>query len=155
LPDLRLCTLTYVVDSDRVLLIHRRRDPHRGLWVAPGGKLEPGESPHEGAVREILEETGLRIELPQLRGVITEVSARPDYQWLLFLFRADRREASGEARASDEGELAWCPFDRMPDLPMPQSDETWWRHCVSLDGRLFVAKFNYDADLRVTNWTRY
>jgi len=143
------------VDSDRVLLIHRRRDPHRGLWVAPGGKLEPGESPHEGAVREILEETGLRIELPQLRGVITEVSARPDYQWLLFLFRADRREASGEARASDEGELAWCPFDRMPDLPMPQSDETWWRHCVSLDGRLFVAKFNYDADLRVTNWTRY
>ena len=155
MPDLRLCTLTYVVDSDRVLLIHRRRDPHRGLWVAPGGKLEPGESPHEGAVREILEETGLRIELPQLRGVITEVSARPDYQWLLFLFRADRREASGEARASDEGELAWCPFDRMPDLPMPQSDETWWRHCVSLDGRLFVAKFNYDADLRVTNWTRY
>jgi len=155
LPDLRLCTLTYVVSGDCVLLIHRRREPHRGLWVAPGGKLEPGESPHEGAVREILEETGLRIQLPELRGVITEVSARPDYQWLLFLFRADRREASGEVCASDEGELAWCPFDRMPDLPMPQSDETWWRHCVSLDGGLFVAKFNYDADLRVTSWARY
>jgi len=155
LPDLRLCTLTYVVSGDRVLLIQRRREPHRGLWVAPGGKLEPGESPHEGAVREILEETGLRIELPQLRGIVTEVSARPDYQWLLFLFRADRREASGEVRASDEGELVWCPFDRMPSLPMPESDETWWRHCVSLDGGLFVAKFNYDADLRVTSWQRY
>ena len=155
MPDLRLCTLTYVVNGDCVLLIHRRREPHRGLWVAPGGKLEPGESPHEGAVREILEETGLRIELPQLRGVITEISARPDYQWLLFLFRADRREASGEARASDEGELVWCPFDRMPSLPMPESDAAWWWHCVSLDGGLFVAKFNYDADLRVTNWTRY
>ena len=155
MPDLRLCTLTYVVNGDCVLLIHRRREPHRGLWVAPGGKLEPGESPHEGAVREILEETGLRIELPQLRGVVTEVSSRSDYQWLLFLFRADRREASGEARASDEGELVWCPFDRMPSLPMPESDAAWWRHCVSLDGGLFVAKFNYDADLRVTNWTRY
>ena len=155
MPDLRLCTLTYVVNGDCVLLIHRRREPHRGLWVAPGGKLEPGESPHEGAVREILEETGLRIELPELRGVITEISARPDYQWLLFLFRADRREASGEVRASDEGELVWCPFDRMPSLPMPESDAAWWRHCVSLDGGLFVAKFNYDADLRVTNWTRY
>jgi len=147
--------LTYVVSGDRVLLIHRRREPHRGLWVAPGGKLEPGESPHEGAVREIYEETGLRIELPQLRGVVTEVSSRPDYQWLLFLFGADRREASGEVCASDEGELVWCPFDRMPSLPMPESDATWWRHCVSLDGGLFVAKFNYDADLRVTNWTRY
>jgi ADP-ribose pyrophosphatase YjhB (NUDIX family) len=143
------------VSGDRVLLIHRRREPHRGLWVAPGGKLEPGESPHEGAVREILEETGLRIQLPELRGVITEVSARPDYQWLLFLFRADRREASGEVCASDEGELVWWPFDRMPSLPMPESDAAWWRHCVSLDGGLFVAKFNYDADLRVTSWARY
>jgi len=153
LPDLRLCTLTYVVSGDRVLLIHRRREPHRGLWVAPGGKLELGESPHEGAVREILEETGLRIELPELRGIITEISARPDYQWLLFLFRADR--FTGEVRASDEGELVWCPFDQMPNLPMPQSDETWWRHCVSLDNGLFVAKFNYDASLRVTSWQRY
>ncbi len=151
--DFRLATLTYAVSGDRVLLIHRRRDPHQGLWVAPGGKLEPGESPHEGAVREIYEETGLRIELPQLRGVITEVSARPDYQWLLFLFRSD--QFTGETLASDEGELAWCPFDRMPDLPMPQSDETWWRHCISPDAGLFVAKFNYDADLRVTSWARY
>ena len=153
LPDLRLGTLTYVVSGDRVLLIHRAKEPHRGLWVAPGGKLEPGESPHEGAVREIREETGLRIESPQLRGVVTEVSARPDYQWLLFLFRADR--FSGDVCASDEGELVWCPFDRMPSLPMPESDAAWWPHCVSFDSGLFVAKFNYDADLRVTSWTRY
>lgn len=153
MTDLRLCTLTYVVDDDRVLLIHRARQPHRGLWVAPGGKLEPGESPHEGAVREIREETGLEIELPRLRGVVTEVSARPDYQWLLFLFRAG--QFSGSLRASDEGELVWCPLDRMPDLPMPESDALWWSHILAPDGGLFVAKFNYDADLRVTRWTRY
>jgi ADP-ribose pyrophosphatase YjhB (NUDIX family) len=153
LPDLRLGTLTYVVSGDRVLLIHRAREPHRGLWVAPGGKLEPGESPHEGAAREIREETGLLIESPQLRGVVTEVSARLDYQWLLFLFRADR--FTGDLCASGEGELAWRSFDQMPGLPMPESDAAWWPHIVSPGGGLFVAKFNYDAQLRVTSWTRY
>jgi ADP-ribose pyrophosphatase YjhB (NUDIX family) len=153
LPGLRLGTLTYVVSGERVLLIHRAREPHRGLWVAPGGKLEPGESPHEGAVREIREETGLQIESPQLRGVITEVSTRPDYQWLLFLFRAER--FTGDVRASDEGELVWHPLDQMSSLPMPDSDAAWWSHVVSPDGGVFVAKFNYDAALRVTSWMRY
>jgi 8-oxo-dGTP diphosphatase len=153
LSNLRLATMTYVVTGHRVLLIHRVKDPHRGLWVAPGGKLEPGESPHEGAAREILEETGLRIESPELRGVVTEVSPRPDYQWLVFLFRADRFK--GELCAGDEGELAWRSFDEMPNLPMPQSDTLWWRQVVSPEGGQFVAKFNYDAELHVTGWVRY
>ncbi len=153
MADLRLGTLTYVMQGDRVLLIQRAKEPHRGLWAAPGGKLEPGESPHEGAAREIYEETGLRIESPQLRGVVTEISARPDYQWLLFLFRTER--FSGDLCAGDEGRLIWCPLEEMPILPMPESDATWWRHIVSLDPGLFVAKFHYDADLRVTRWIRY
>jgi 8-oxo-dGTP pyrophosphatase MutT (NUDIX family) len=43
-----------------------RQGPRRGLWVAPGGKREPGGSLHEGAARETLEESGLLIETPEL-----------------------------------------------------------------------------------------
>jgi 8-oxo-dGTP pyrophosphatase MutT (NUDIX family) len=43
-----------------VLVVHR---PHRGDWTLPKGKLEPGETPEEAAVREVEEETGLRCEL--------------------------------------------------------------------------------------------
>jgi 8-oxo-dGTP pyrophosphatase MutT (NUDIX family) len=55
-----------VDDQCRVLLIHDRLDLDvtDSHWIAPGGGLEPGETPAEAAVREVYEETGLRVELP-------------------------------------------------------------------------------------------
>ncbi len=56
----------FVVDDDqRVLLMHERRDigSDRSHWITPGGGVEPGESLAEAAVREVYEETGLRLPL--------------------------------------------------------------------------------------------
>lgn len=55
-----------VVDDGRVLLV--REDEQ---WYAPGGMLEPGESPEEGAIREVREETGLTVGVNGL-GAIAE-----------------------------------------------------------------------------------
>lgn len=49
--------------AGRVLLVERARDPQRGRWSVPGGRVEPGESLASAAAREALEETGLRIEV--------------------------------------------------------------------------------------------
>ena len=45
----------------RLLLIRRARDPGRGLWSLPGGRVEPGETLAEAVEREVLEETGLEV----------------------------------------------------------------------------------------------
>lgn len=55
-----------VVDDGRVLLVQRGREPLKGKWSLPGGMLELGESLHEGVVREVEEETGLRVEPTEL-----------------------------------------------------------------------------------------
>ena len=55
-----------VVSSSKVLLIKRK---DLGVWSLPGGKIEDGESTAEAAVRETLEETGIRIALEGLVGV--------------------------------------------------------------------------------------
>jgi 8-oxo-dGTP diphosphatase len=55
-----------VVDSGRVLLVRRGREPLKGKWSLPGGMLELGESLHAGVVREVEEETGLRVEPVEL-----------------------------------------------------------------------------------------
>lgn len=57
--------------NGRVLLVKRAEAPHRGLWSFPGGKVEPGESPAEAAVRETLEEVGLRVRLEGVLDVVT------------------------------------------------------------------------------------
>lgn len=58
-----------VNDQGQILLVQRGHQPQVGRWTVPGGRLEPGETPEQAAVREALEETGLhvRIEREALR----------------------------------------------------------------------------------------
>lgn len=65
--DLPRCAGAVVRDADgRVLLVRRANEPGRGLWSIPGGRVEPGESAREAAVREVREETGLDVEVGDL-----------------------------------------------------------------------------------------
>jgi ADP-ribose pyrophosphatase YjhB (NUDIX family) len=53
-------------EDGRVLAIQRSDD---GRWVPPGGVLELGETPPDGVTREVLEETGVKVQADQLTGV--------------------------------------------------------------------------------------
>lgn len=50
----------FVIQNNKVLLIHHKKF---GKWLPPGGHVEPNELPEEAAVREVFEETGLKIKL--------------------------------------------------------------------------------------------
>jgi 8-oxo-dGTP diphosphatase len=144
-----LATLVYAVQGDEVLLHQRTKDPNKGLWVAPGGKLEPTESPTECAVREMREETSLELEDPVLRGVMVEVSPRPDYQWITFIYAATRW--SGElAPAPGIGEFRWVRIPEVFALPIPPTDQVFFARVVRLADPPFLLKFTYDAELRIT-----
>ena len=61
--DVVLAASAVITDPDgRVLLVQRGRDPQRGRWSVPGGRVEPGESLEHAAAREALEETGLDVD---------------------------------------------------------------------------------------------
>ena len=56
------CVGALVHDDDaRLLVVRRGREPGRGLWSVPGGRVEPGESDAAAVEREVLEETGLHV----------------------------------------------------------------------------------------------
>ena len=73
--DRRAARVLLVDDAGRVLLFHGRdpADPSQGSWwFTPGGGLDPGESPAEGAARELAEETGLRVAPDELGAPVHE-----------------------------------------------------------------------------------
>ena len=65
------CVGAVVKDAQgRLLLIKRGHEPGAGLWSLPGGRIEAGETDAEALVREMLEETGLRVEPGRLLGSV-------------------------------------------------------------------------------------
>jgi bifunctional NMN adenylyltransferase/nudix hydrolase len=59
-----------VIQSGHVLLVRRKHAPGKGLWAIPGGFLNHGERYCDGAIRELREETGIKVPEPVLRGSI-------------------------------------------------------------------------------------
>src|SRR5512139_2172360 len=102
---MKMATLCYVRQSGKTLMVHRNKkanDMHLGKWNGLGGKLEPGETPEECAVREIYEESGLHVQQPVLKGLLTFPGFSNEEDWYAFVYVAD--QFSGELIDSPEGE---------------------------------------------------
>lgn len=152
---MKLATLCYVRSDGKTLMIHRvkkRNDMHEGKWNGLGGKLEPGESPEECAVREVYEESGLRIKKPVLRGFLTFPHFSNDEDWYVFVFVA--HEFDGSLIESEEGVLEWVADQDLLQLNLWEGD----KHFIPLLDRegTFSAKFEYrDGQLLSHNLVRY
>jgi ADP-ribose pyrophosphatase YjhB (NUDIX family) len=108
-------------DQGRVLLVRRGRPPGAGTWSLPGGHIEPGESPAEAAVRELLEETALRARVVCALGIV-EVAAEGHryaiHEHLLALLDPD---APAPRAGDDAREARWVLVDSLAGMPVSPS----------------------------------
>jgi len=120
---MKIATLCYVKHDNKTLMIHRIRkvnDMHQGKWNGLGGKLEPGESPEECAIREINEESGLNVINPLMKGVLTFPAFDGFEDWYVYVFVV--RQYEGSLIDSSEGILSWIPDSDLLDLNLWDGD---------------------------------
>ena len=141
-------TLCYLEREDAYLMLHRvkkKNDLNHDKWVGIGGKFEDGESPEECMCREALEETGLTLINPTLRGIVTFVSDEWDTEYM-FLYTCT--EFEGALTDCDEGVLEWVPKDKVPDLPIWEGDKIFFR-LLDEKAPFFSLKLKYEGDTLV------
>lgn len=95
-----------VTDGKGNVLVQDRTDKNWPGIVFPGGHVEPGESFTESVIREVWEETGIRVENPKLCG-IKQFQTENGERYVVVFFKATK--FSGALKSSAEGEAMWVP----------------------------------------------
>ena len=111
-----------LIDRDNKVLIAQRPEGKNmaGLWEFPGGKLEPGESPEAGLVRELEEELGVAVTAGHLLPFTFASHAYADFRLLMPLYVVRRWDGIPTAR--EHAAIAWVAPKKLKDYPMPPAD---------------------------------
>lgn len=134
-------TLLYVVRGGEILLIHKKRGIGAGKLNGAGGKVDPGESCLEAAVREFEEELLARPLAPRKLGEVA-FDVVDGVSILIHVFRADALE--GEPSETDEAVPVWAPVDDIPYDRMWADDRYWLPHVLA--NRPFEAFARFEGD---------
>ncbi len=144
----------YCVRDNQILLIERKSEPNLGLWVAPGGKIEKGESPYDCAIREFNEETGLLSSEIHFRGMISLVLPQVDCISMQFLFFVPK--FTGDLIMDNrEGNLKWWSIDEIPYQNMPEGISRFFLQIIDLNRPFYNAKYIYDREFHILDTIEY
>jgi 8-oxo-dGTP diphosphatase len=120
-----------IIENGRALLIKRGSEPLLGQWSIPGGTLELGESLQQGVARELLEETGLEVQVLDMIEAFDRIfldaaaldpgkRSRPKYHYVIVDYLCER--VGGEAQAgSDVTDIAYATEDELEKFHMTET----------------------------------
>jgi 8-oxo-dGTP diphosphatase len=102
-------------EANRILLGKRNKDPQRGSWVIPGGRIEAFETIADAAAREIQEETGLIVEVRDQFGVYEIINPPNEHRLIIYSWGT---LMGGTPKASDDlSEVKFFTLDELGQVP--------------------------------------
>ncbi|MDA3852339.1 MAG: 8-oxo-dGTP diphosphatase [Spirochaetaceae bacterium] len=136
--------IVFIVQGERILLIHKKTGLGKGLINGPGGRIEPGESPEEAAVREVQEELLISINNPIHLGLL-HFQFTDGYSLKGHVYKTDNYQ--GIAQETREAKPLWVDIDNIPYDKMWQDDKLWMP--LLLNDTHFKGYFIFDNERMV------
>lgn len=109
IENVTITNMCMVFDDSKVLVQDKKDDDYSGITF-PGGHVEKGESLTDSVIREVFEETGLKIQSPQLCG-IKDWMREDGTRYMVLFYKTDKFE--GTVISSDEGDVYWTTLEEM------------------------------------------
>lgn len=132
----------FVVREGQVLLIEKKRGHGAGKVNGPGGKIDPGETPLECAVRETQEELLISVNNPhKVAELWFQMSDYPSILCHVFL----AEDFHGTPRETEEAIPLWVPLDEIPYERMWEDDRHWLP--LVLAGETLLGKFIFKGEV--------
>ena len=120
--------------------VKKQNDIHEGKWNGLGGKVKEDESPKECVIREIYEESGLKLNSVKFVGFLTFPKFdKEKNNWQVFVYVSD--DFSEELIDSNEGNLEWIEDDKLFDLNIWEGDKLFFEWIK--EEKVFFAKLIY------------
>ncbi|MFW9950677.1 MAG: NUDIX hydrolase [Candidatus Thorarchaeota archaeon] len=117
-----------LVRDNQLLLVKRKYNPDAGYWSIPGGHLDLGERVEDAAEREALEETGFKVKVTKLAGIINKImydeAGKIEYHYVLINYFVEQFEGdlNQSPKAQDDAlEAKFVPFEELKDYRLATS----------------------------------
>ena len=110
------CVVIAKETEPKVLLIQRGNEPFKGQWALPGGFLNMDETTEQCAVRELEEETGLKVTKIKQIGVYSKVDRDPRGRTITVAYLAIIDKVENVKGLDDAAKAQWFPISNLPKL---------------------------------------
>lgn len=110
------CVVITAEEEPKVLLIQRANEPFKGCWAFPGGFMEMDETTEECAIRELEEETGLRLDTMVQVGAYSKVNRDPRGRTITIAYLAIVDEPLSVIAQDDAAKAEWFSINALPTL---------------------------------------
>ncbi|MGC8570841.1 MAG: 8-oxo-dGTP diphosphatase [Caldivirga sp.] len=137
-------TLLYIIKDGRVLLIRKKRGLGSGYFNGVGGKVEGNEDIYNAAIRECIEEIGVKPRELKWMGLLEFWNYdNGNVESIHFVHVFTANDYEGELRESDEAEPIWFNMGEIPFNSMWEDDSLWLP--IILSGRRVYGRFIFNG----------
>ena len=116
------CVVITKEAEPKVLLIQRGADPYKGYWAFPGGFMNMDETTEQCAIRELEEETGLKVSTVRQIGAYSKVDRDPRGRTITVAYLAIIDKPAQVTGQDDAAKAEWFPLSALPELAFDHAD---------------------------------